>query len=143
GASNGETWEWNGTAWTQRAVSGPSPRGHHAMAYDIGRGVTVLFGGSDGTSSGETWEWNGSAWTQRAAPGPSARYGHAMVHDAARRVMVLFGGDSGGVANGETWGLGVPCAADFNTDGTVTVQDIFDFLNAWFARDQRANFNGS
>lgn len=25
------------------------------------------------------------------------------------------------------------CLADFDTSGAVTVQDIFDFLNAWFA----------
>jgi hypothetical protein len=24
-------------------------------------------------------------------------------------------------------------AADFNRDGVIAVQDIFDFLNAWFA----------
>ena len=33
------------TAWTQRLVSGPSPRNNHAMAYDAARHVTVLFGG--------------------------------------------------------------------------------------------------
>jgi hypothetical protein len=26
-----------------------------------------------------------------------------------------------------------PCPADFNEDGAVTVGDIFDFLNSWFA----------
>ena len=33
------------------------------------------------------------------------------------------------------------CAADFNTVGGVSVQDIFDFLAAWFAGDTRADFN--
>src|SRR4051812_23678127 len=56
----GDTWEWNGTAWTQRAVTGPSPRSGHAMVYDSARGVTVLFGGNTFAGySGETWEWNG------------------------------------------------------------------------------------
>ena len=65
--NNGETWEWNGTAWTQRMVSGPSPRYLHAMVYDAARGVTVLFGGNNSVSgyNGETWEWNGTAWTDR------------------------------------------------------------------------------
>ncbi len=35
-----------------------------------------------------------------------------------------------------------PCRADFNRAGGVTVQDIFDFLNAWLAGDAAANFNG-
>jgi hypothetical protein len=36
-----------------------------------------------------------------------------------------------------------PCLADFNADGHVTVQDIFDFLAAWFAGSPRADFNGT
>jgi hypothetical protein len=53
---NGQTWEWNGTIWTQRVLSGPSPRNGHAMAYDATRGVAVLFGGFDGIArNGETW----------------------------------------------------------------------------------------
>jgi len=36
-----------------------------------------------------------------------------------------------------------PCVGDFNGDGHVTVQDIFDFLTAWFAHDLRADVNGS
>jgi hypothetical protein len=35
------------------------------------------------------------------------------------------------------------CAADFNCDGSITVQDIFAFLNAWFASDPRADFNNA
>src|SRR5882672_10594794 len=48
GVFNGETWEWNGTAWSRRVVSSPSPRDGHAMAYDSARHVTVLFGGYTG-----------------------------------------------------------------------------------------------
>ncbi len=33
----------------------------------------------------------------------------------------------------------VPCDGDFNLSGTLTVLDVFDFLNAWFAGDPRAN----
>ncbi|HMN40660.1 MAG TPA: GC-type dockerin domain-anchored protein [Phycisphaerales bacterium] len=32
--------------------------------------------------------------------------------------------------------------ADFNLSGQISVQDIFDFLNAWLAGDPRADFNG-
>lgn len=34
------------------------------------------------------------------------------------------------------------CPADFNASGTVNVQDIFDFLAAWFASAPSADFNG-
>ncbi len=35
------------------------------------------------------------------------------------------------------------CPADFNNSGSVTVQDIFDFLAAYFAGDPSADFNNS
>lgn len=35
------------------------------------------------------------------------------------------------------------CPAEFNCDGTVTVQDVFDFLTAYFANDPRADADGS
>ena len=38
--------------------------------------------------------------------------------------------------------LGTVCRADFDGNNAVSVQDIFDFLNAWFALDPRADFNG-
>jgi subtilisin-like proprotein convertase family protein len=34
------------------------------------------------------------------------------------------------------------CAADFNNSGGLEVQDIFDYLNAWFAGSAAADFNG-
>lgn len=34
------------------------------------------------------------------------------------------------------------CPGDFNCSGTVTVQDIFDFLSAYFGGDPLADFNG-
>ncbi|HVU64531.1 MAG TPA: GC-type dockerin domain-anchored protein [Phycisphaerales bacterium] len=34
------------------------------------------------------------------------------------------------------------CRVDFNCSGTLEVQDIFDFLNAWFAGSPSADYNG-
>jgi hypothetical protein len=54
---------------------------------------------------------------------------------------------SPGFVQGETGAITPPgaachCRADFNQSGTVEVQDIFDFLNAWFAGSASADFNG-
>ena len=89
----GDTWEWDGTTWTQRMVLGPGPRFRHAMAYDSRRGVTVLFGGVGRLFYlNDTWEWDGTTWTQRTpALSPSPRYA-PMAYDTARGVTVLFGG---------------------------------------------------
>ncbi len=110
GAPNSETWEWDGTTWTQRAVTNPPPRAVAAMTYDVARGKTVLFGGSNlFTFRSDTWEWDGTTWTQRSSTGPTRRYAHAMAYDPRRGASVLFGGVAyDGVAgemrdNGETW----------------------------------------
>lgn len=102
---NGETWEWDGTAWTEadEGPDMPSPREDHAMAYDEARGVTVLFGGWDGSYKGDTWEWNGLSWRLAATDGPSPRESHEMVYDSWRGVIVLFGGFDALGRNNETW----------------------------------------
>ncbi len=53
-----DTWEWNGSAWTQLAISGPGQRFFHSMAFDTARGVTVFFGGRSSAQvfHGDTWE---------------------------------------------------------------------------------------
>jgi hypothetical protein len=35
------------------------------------------------------------------------------------------------------------CPSDFDNNGSIAVQDIFDFLAAWFAQSPAADFNGS
>ncbi len=62
---------------------------------------------------------------------------------ASNSAAALPSGD--GVAQGPaayTFTITAPCAADFDHSGTLTVQDIFDFLNAWFAGNPAADFNG-
>ncbi len=127
-----DTWEWDGTNWTQRTpATSPSARYGHAMVFDSARGVTVLFGGNpffyggSGSPLNDTWEWNGTNWTQRtpatAAPG---RYFHAMAYDSVRHVTVVFGGGGSIPAyglppplgdtwewNGTNWAARTPAAA--------------------------------
>lgn len=55
-----ETWEWNGTAFTQVNLTGtrPTVRRQHAMAYDSVRGKVVMFGGVSSTArNSQTWEF--------------------------------------------------------------------------------------
>jgi hypothetical protein len=81
------TWEWDGATWARRTAVGPALTVGAALAFDAGRGRSVLFGRTD------TWEWDGSVWTQPSpAVVPPTRTGHAMAYDAARQCVVLFGG---------------------------------------------------
>ncbi|MBK8100679.1 MAG: hypothetical protein IPK26_26625 [Planctomycetes bacterium] len=73
----------------------PSARQAHAMAYDAGRGRTVLFGGATGATFGldDTWELDRRGWI-RTSPTtvPPGRVGHGMAWDPRRGVAVMFGG---------------------------------------------------
>jgi hypothetical protein len=98
----GDTWEWDGLAWTQVATTGPAPaaRSRHPMVWDGGRGVCRLFSGNAGSNLRDTWEWDGAAWRQVATGGPPPRMYHAMAHHQARGTSLVFGG----------WDLSAPLA---------------------------------
>ena len=73
----GDTWEWDGTAWTAACTSDPCAGSHPpsrsspSFAYDAATQTSVLFGGSgdDATLFGDTWVWNGTSWTGACASG--------------------------------------------------------------------------
>jgi hypothetical protein len=100
-----DTWEWDPAkqSWTERTTTGtkPSARYGHAMAYDPGRGMTVLVGGWDietGDSLGDVWEWNPTttAWVQRLTGNepnsPRGRMYASLVTDPALIRLDLVGG---------------------------------------------------
>jgi formylglycine-generating enzyme required for sulfatase activity len=93
--------------WVQRTTAtAPPVRNSAGAAYDVNRGVTVLFGGYDGTSTprGDTWEWNGTVWAPRVTViRPAARWGHGMAFDSKRGKVVLFGGYDGSAMRNDTW----------------------------------------
>ena len=101
----GDTWEWDGSFWTQMQDIGPAARALGAMAYNSARGVSVLFGGqvSNAQAIGDTWQWDGANWTKVSESGPAARYGHAVAFDGSRNRLVLFGGQAGQTVFSDTW----------------------------------------
>jgi hypothetical protein len=109
-----DTWEWDGTTWV-RWVPAPSARAYSAMTYDSGRGVSVVFGGTDPTETlfSDTWEWDGNVWREHTpVVAPPARWHHAMAYDSGRGRSVLFAGHIGSNYATDTW----------EWDGAVWVQ---------------------
>src|SRR5207247_1336868 len=98
----------------------PIPRSIHAIAYDVARGRTVMFGGWDSDHIlADTWEWDGTNWTQQTpATSPPARAGHSLAYDSARGRVVLFGG----CASTVTVGAGDFLADTWEWDGTTWIQ---------------------
>lgn len=87
-----DTWEFDGTSWTQSLPPfHPTPRDAHGLAFDESRGEVVLFGGWP--SSNDTWTWNGTRWRQLAlANPPPVRASMGFAWDPLRRRLVTTGG---------------------------------------------------
>ena len=103
-----DTWEWDGTVWTQRLSPGsiPPERSHAALAYDPLRQRIVLFGGGNSRElHGDTWEWDGTRWLLSANAGPAARATHGLAFDPVSRRVLLFGGygNSGSFVGTWSW----------------------------------------
>ncbi|WP_091790402.1 kelch repeat-containing protein [Paraburkholderia steynii] len=104
----GDTWEWDGTVWSQQDETGPSPRMGQSMTYDSVRGRVVLFGGVGETAYlGDTWERNGNNWVRVSHFGPVTRAFAGLGFDGSE--CILFGGEietltsPASVFLGDTW----------------------------------------
>lgn len=91
---------WDGATWQTLSAFDDEPVVTGPIAYDSGRGRTVLFG-----ENGETWEWDGREWVERTptSGSPPPREGAALAYDSARRRVVLFGGATATELLDDTW----------------------------------------
>ena len=88
-----DTWEFDGTAWSQRQVAGPPPRLGAGSAYDSKRGIVLIIGGANHERVfNDLWSWDGTAWRKLAEGGPEARVMGYIAYDKNRDRVVLFGG---------------------------------------------------
>lgn len=102
-----DTWEFDGSTWTQMRVAGPPARMGAGAAYDSRRGLMLIFGGSnhDGVLN-DLWSWDGASWKKLAENGPEPRVMGYIAYDKKRDRVVLFGGRRGSPDNGDlndTW----------------------------------------
>ncbi len=100
-----DTWEWNGTLWSQSATSGPAGRANFGMCYVEWQGLVLLFGGWSSALGylSDTWIWDGVTWTELNISGPPARAGFGMAYDHASESIILFGGSNGETVFGDSW----------------------------------------
>jgi hypothetical protein len=101
-----DTWEWNGSEWTERAPTvAPPPRIDHAMAYDPRGRRPVLFGGNLGNLElDDTWHWDGDAGTWRridtiVTPVPLTRM--KLAPDLTGGLVIVGGVDTFNIARSE------------------------------------------
>jgi hypothetical protein len=89
----GDTWEWDGRAWTVRTdASGPGDL-VNAAGLVHPRFGTLLVGGSDMDQlSGDVWRWDGDRWRLLAEDVFPPRQAFGLAYDEARDTVVLTGG---------------------------------------------------
>ncbi len=107
GVDLGDTWEFDGTTWTQTSTSGPSPAIDSAMAWHVDARRLVLF-----DRAGDTWSYVDHAWTMlvpaTAGATPVGRTNAGFTYDSQRQRLVLAGGIyTSGVIADDVWELDV------------------------------------
>ena len=91
-----DTWQWDGTTWTQLMPPvSPPARSLAQLAVNPATNRLVLFGGWDGSKVlSDTWEWDGTTWSPLSpSTTPPARYGACLAPDPSSNRLILFGGE--------------------------------------------------
>jgi hypothetical protein len=115
-----DTWSFLDGVWTDltapsvNATNTPSVRWNAQMAFDPGRGETILFGGcynlACAASTNDTWGYLGGTWTNLTASvgaAPSVRGTATLVWYPADAALLMFGGaNPNQTVLGDTWELG-------------------------------------
>jgi len=106
---------------------------------DFGVNRDASTGNLSGFAWGENVGWINFGGGALATPPQAARF------DAtAHRLRGYAWGENIGWINLDDATVFVgTCPADYNGDGVLSVQDIFDFLAGWFAGSSQADFNGA
>ncbi len=108
----GETWTYDGKAWTSmpQAPTSLLPRKGHAMTFDPDDGFVILNGGTvfqlyGSAELNDTWLWDGSSFhLGPASPtGMTLRTGHTLTYDSRNHELVLTGGTDRQQDLGDTW----------------------------------------
>jgi len=102
-----DTWEFDGSTWTQVPGVRPSARFGHRMVYDAANARVILLGGQThrtaSTYSAETWSYQNQQWTRLTSAGGIAIGFGGLAYDRLRNRVIRFGGvTTGGVLNGQT-----------------------------------------
>lgn len=149
-----------GTSLAEGGTGAPATAGDATWADRVFPGTAWTTPGGDfvATPSGTTNISNTTASPTFSAPGmvqdvqawvndPATNFGWVLRGNETRLQSARkFGSSEIGVTTSAprltvVFTPPVACAADFNGVGGLSVQDIFDFLTAWFAGEPAADFN--
>jgi hypothetical protein len=96
----GDTWLFDGAAWSEVAGRGPTARRYSAMAYSPDLGGCILHGGSvddmASLSLGDTWIFRGGKWARIQGLNSPPRDDHGLAYHLGTCRLVTSGGLSAG-----------------------------------------------
>lgn len=95
-----DTWEWDGTDWTQRFPA-VAPSGELPRMTAVGQGVLLVV-------AGETWTWDGTSWT-RPAVSPTPPRGSTAISAFDGGALLVVGAQTW-LWNGTSWSLSTATA---------------------------------
>lgn len=122
----------------------------HPASQTVPGGQTATFTVESTGAINRTYQWrrngaivsNGGRFS--GATSPTLTIADVGPADVASYDVVISTVGCGSVTSmAATLTLGAACPSDFNQSGSTTVQDIFDFLSAYFVGDPRADINGA
>ena len=133
-ASNGLNHAFRWTAASGMQDLGTLPGETASYAYGVSADGSVVVGsntGSGGSTRAFRWTVAGGMQDIGSLPGRNASEAFGVSGNG----LVVVGRSSDGTTyHAFRWSIPPPpCRADFDNNGTLSVQDIFDFLSAWFA----------
>ncbi len=111
GGLRNDTWEWDGTNWSEVVVTAPPPPpfiglvNETNLVFDAAHARMILF--VPGTTAfGDTWSYDGLSWSLlNTTHAPTRRRRPGMAYDSARRVVLLWGGNDGLGYLNDLWSL--------------------------------------
>ncbi len=100
-----DTWEFDGTSWARKDVSGPGALIGFSMVYDDKAGRTLVYGGflnNPNAPSSAVWSYDGVSWRQVSSNGPALHTASA-TYDTQRGLLIVFGGLDASGFKADTW----------------------------------------
>ena len=152
GGSRGGAWRLQSNTWTNVGLGQVDSYLHTLDVFDLGLGQgPQLLAGGWGLYARQGENWTTLINSRPSSPQPLGQLGRIYAMKAHRAsplaspVLVLGGSfqvQGTGAVNLAYLSSCLPCAADFNRSGAVTIDDLLGFLQAWFSGATSADLDG-